>query len=73
MTTEPKRSPNPLFLALAVLSGILAALDLVALFVVVFVFKLPSYGALAGLPLRLGLVWCGGWAYLWWRMADRYR
>lgn len=57
-----RKSPNPLFLVLSILSGIPTAF-----FLLVFVSEGPD-GVIAALFL-----WSAMWTWVWWKMADRYR
>lgn len=61
MLPEKKRSPNPLFIVLAVLSAIPTAFFLLLTF---------SGADVVG---GLGFLWSAMWTYVWWKMADRYR
>jgi len=57
------KSPNPLFLVLAILSGFPTA------------FFLLGVIASNGQNVILGLLtmWSAMWTFVWWKMADRYR
>ncbi|UJD21137.1 membrane protein [Mycobacterium phage SororFago] len=57
---QQKRSLNPLFLALAILSGFSTLISW-CLFWTLGPFFL------------LGIVWCGLWTIVWMLMANRYR
>lgn len=56
-----KKSPNPLFLTLSVLSAIPTAF-----------FLLGAAVGESGFLFFVSL-WCGMWTWVWWAMADRYR
>ncbi|QJD50239.1 membrane protein [Mycobacterium phage Iwokeuplikedis] len=58
---EQKKSPNPLFLVLAILSGLPTAF-----FLLVFV---TGGGAISAAIF----LWCALWTWVWAAMARRYR
>jgi len=59
---EKKRSPNPLFLVLTVLSGIPTAFF-------GFIYAVEGQSNIFGLLF----LWSFMWTWVWWKMADRYR
>jgi hypothetical protein len=63
IVAPPKKAKrNPLFLFLAVLSGIPTAFF-------GFVFLFVGQSMITGLTL----IWCFMWTWVWWEMSDRYR
>lgn len=58
-----KKSPNPLFLVLAVLSAVPTLFFGLAFLV----------GGLESFLLFLAAGWSAMWTFVWWKMADRYR
>lgn len=55
------RIPNPFFLALAVLSGLVTMLPVL------------SFIGQPNVLAMLGVVWCGTWTAIWAYLAHRYR
>lgn len=60
---QQKKSLNPLFLVLAILSGVPTAFFLLA-----FITAGGADGIIAAATL-----WCGLWTWVWTEMARRYR
>jgi hypothetical protein len=60
---EQKRSLNPLFLVLTVLSAIPTAFSLLVF----------ASGDGQSTIVGIGFLWCLMWSWVWWSMAKRYR